>query len=84
MSGDKKARVVSPEEAVSHIQSGQRLVLQLCCGLPLTLTDALIADKDRLKDVEIVSGLQIAYPFLEEGLEESFTYRTWQCAPAIR
>jgi len=84
MSGDKKARVVSPEEAVSHIQSGQRLVLQLCCGLPLTLTVALIADKDRLKDVEIVSGLQIAYPFLEEGLEESFTYRTWQCAPAIR
>ena len=84
MRGGRKGRAVSPEEAISHIQSGQRLVLQLCCGLPLTLMDALIADKGRLKDVEIVSGLQIAYPFLEEGLEESFTFRTWQCAPAIR
>jgi len=34
--------------------------------------------------VEIVSGLQIEYPFLQEGLEESFSFRTWQCAPRIR
>ncbi|MBW1951008.1 MAG: acetyl-CoA hydrolase/transferase family protein [Deltaproteobacteria bacterium] len=33
---------------------------------------------------EIVSGLQVAYPFLAEGLEASFTFRTWQCAPPIR
>jgi acyl-CoA hydrolase len=46
--------------------------------------DALVADHDRLRDVEIVSGLQITYPFLEEGLEASFSYRTWQCAPPIR
>jgi acyl-CoA hydrolase len=46
--------------------------------------EALVADHGRLQDVEIVSGLQIAYPFLEEGLEDSFTFRTWQCAPPIR
>lgn len=80
----KLAKQVSAAEAVAEITSGQRVVLPLCCGLPQSLVDALVSDKGRLKGVEIVSGLQIAYPFLEEGLEESFTFRTWQCAPQIR
>ncbi len=84
MKGGKKHQNVSAREAVGHIRPGQRLVLPLCCGLPQDIIDALIADKDRLRGVEIVSGLQIAYPFLEEGLEQAFTYRTWQCAPPIR
>jgi 4-hydroxybutyrate CoA-transferase len=46
--------------------------------------EALVADHARLRKVEIVGGLQIAYPFLQDGLEESFSYRTWQCAPGIR
>jgi hypothetical protein len=48
------------------------------------MVEALIAQKNRLRHVEIVSGLQIEYPFLQEGLEESFSFRTWQCAPRIR
>ncbi|MEM2983381.1 MAG: 4-hydroxybutyrate CoA-transferase, partial [Candidatus Bathyarchaeia archaeon] len=77
-------KITDPQEAIRHIQSGQRIVLPLCCGLPMTLIEALIEDHKRLKGVEIVSGLQIVYPFLNEGLEESFTFRTWQCAPQIR
>ena len=73
-----------PEQAVQRIQSGMRLTIPLCCALPQTLIAALVEQKDRLKNVEIVSGLQIRYPFLEEGLEDSFSYRTWQCAPPIR
>ena len=84
MNTQREAKAVPAAEAIGHIQSGQRAVLPLCCALPQTLMEALVADKDRLKDVEIVSGLQINYPFLEEGLEESFTFRTWQCAPPIR
>ncbi|MDI6753788.1 MAG: 4-hydroxybutyrate CoA-transferase, partial [Thermodesulfobacteriota bacterium] len=80
----RQARWVSAEEAVSKVNSGERLVLPLCCGMPQTLMEALIAQKDRLRKVEIVSGLQIEYPFLQEGLEESFSFRTWQCAPRIR
>ena len=80
----RDAKRVSAQEAVSHIQSGQRLTLPLCCGLPQTLVAALVADYERLRDVEIVSGLQIIYPFLGDGMERSFTYRTWQCAPSIR
>jgi len=80
----RKGQWVSAEEAMMVVQSGNRLMLPLCCGLPQTLMEALIAQKDRLRQVEIVSGLQIKYPFLQEGLEESFSFRTWQCAPAIR
>ncbi len=75
---------VSAEEAIQAVQSGDRIVLPLCCGLPQTLVEALVADHERLKDVEIVSGLQIQYKFLEDGLEDSFSFRTWQCAPPIR
>ncbi|MFP4085277.1 MAG: acetyl-CoA hydrolase/transferase family protein [Desulfobacteraceae bacterium] len=80
----KRPRRVSAGEAISQIHSGQRLILPLCCGLPQTLMEALVGDHDRLEDVEIVSGLQIQYPFLEKGLEDTFTFRTWQCAPPIR
>jgi len=80
----RKSLRVSAGDAISHIESGQRLVLQLCCGLPQTLMQALIEDHKRLRDVEIVSGLQMKYPFLAEGLEKSFTFRTWQCAPPIK
>jgi 4-hydroxybutyrate CoA-transferase len=75
---------VSAEEALGAVNSGERLILPLCCGLPQTLVEGLIARKDRLRRVEIVSGLQIEYPFLQEGMEESFSFRTWQCAPRIR
>lgn len=75
---------VSADEALGAVNSGERLILPLCCGLPRTLVEALIARKDSLRSVEIVSGLQIEYPFLQEGLEESFSFRTWQCAPRIR
>jgi len=75
---------VAADEAVAKVNSRERLILPLCCGLPQTLMEALIAQKGRLRQVEIVSGLQIEYPFLQEGLEENFSFRTWQCAPRIR
>ncbi len=80
----REGRIVSAETAVGHIQSAQRVVLPLCCGVPQTLLDALISEHRRLRDVEIVSGLQITYPFLADGLESSFSFRTWQASPPIR
>jgi 4-hydroxybutyrate CoA-transferase len=81
---NRLAKWVSAEEAMAKVRSGDRLILPLCCGLPRTLVEALLAQKDRLRNVEIVSGLQVEYPFLQEGLEENFSFRTWQCAPRIR
>lgn len=75
---------VTAQKAIQAIRPGDRVILPICCGLPQTLIEALIADKDRLIGVELVGGLQIEYKFLDEALKDSFTYRTWQCAPSIR
>ncbi len=80
----EKGHWVQAGEAIRAVNSGDRIILPIGCGLPQTLVEALVADKDRLKGVEIIGGLQISYPYLAEGLEDSFTYRTWQCSPPIR
>ena len=67
----REAKRVSAEEAIRHIRPDQRVVLPLCCGLPQDLMDALVADHARLKGLELVSGLQIVYPFLDEDLTGS-------------
>jgi 4-hydroxybutyrate CoA-transferase len=82
-SRDYQSKRVSAEEAIQKIKSGDRVIIPICCGLPQTLMEALILRKD-LSNVEIVGGLQLDYPFLEERLEKSFSYRTWQCTPRIR
>ncbi len=84
MNKGNRTKGVTAEEAIGNIKSGQRIVIPLASGLPQTLMEALVADHGRLRDVEIVSGIQMIYPYLEDGLEESFTFRTWQCTPAIR
>jgi 4-hydroxybutyrate CoA-transferase len=75
---------VTPQEAIQAVKPGNRLIVPIGCGLPQTLIDGLIADKDRLKGVEVVGGLQIEYKFLSEDFKDSFTYRTWQCSPPIK
>jgi len=79
----KKLRVVNPEEAVMSIQSGDRVVIPLGCGEPHVILEAMVQQSDRLKGVEIVSGLLKNYIFLEQGLEDSFRFRTWHCSSSI-
>ena len=49
-------RICTAEEAVSHIKSGDRVVVAHACGEPVIITDAMVAcaDKYDYKDVEIV------------------------------
>lgn len=84
MNGPRQARYVSAAEAVGAIRPGRRVCLPLCCGQPQTLVEALTADAERLAGTEIVSGLQLNYPFLDDALDGAFVFRTWQCTPAIR
>jgi 4-hydroxybutyrate CoA-transferase len=49
-----ESKLVSAEEAVKHIKSGNRVVVQHAAGEPLTLVDAMVKNKDAYKDVEIV------------------------------
>ena len=46
--------LMSAEEAVKHIQSGNRAVVAHACGEPSYLLDAMVANASAYKDVEIV------------------------------
>src|SRR6266508_3797740 len=47
-------RIVSAEEAVSGIQSGQQLYIQCAAATPSVLLDALVARAEELRDVRVV------------------------------
>ncbi|MDP2660966.1 MAG: acetyl-CoA hydrolase/transferase C-terminal domain-containing protein [Dehalococcoidia bacterium] len=50
-------KLVSPAEAVKAVQSGHRVLLGSTCSEPQTLTEALLDDKDRLEQVELVTTI---------------------------
>lgn len=51
-----KDRIVTADEAVSHIRSGDRVVVGHACGEPVILTDAMVAqaEKNDWKGIEVV------------------------------
>ncbi len=67
-----KQRVVTAEEAVSHIQSGDRVVVGHACGSPELLLDTMVANKEAYRDVEIVHMVSMGKA--EYCLPENRTY----------
>ncbi len=51
---DYARKVVTADEALSVVKSGDRVVFAHACGEPLELVDALVARADELRHVEIV------------------------------
>ncbi len=54
-----RSKVVTAEEAVSHIDSGQRVFLTGNCSMPVKTLEALVARAPKLSDVELVHVLTI-------------------------
>jgi len=54
-----KSRIVTAEEAVKHIKSGDRVFLSGNCSVPQTLLAALVDYAPALQDVEIIQALTI-------------------------
>ena len=68
-----KKRLVSAEDAVRVVRSGDRVVIPLA-QQPDVLATALAARKDELKGVEILQGVTgSVYPWYQPGYEEAFT-----------
>jgi 4-hydroxybutyrate CoA-transferase len=53
-------KVVSPEEAVKAINSGDRIFLTGNCSVPSQILAALVERAPKLKDVEIIQALTVA------------------------
>jgi acetyl-CoA hydrolase len=60
MSKDRKAKLVSPEEAVSHVQSGDRVFMTGNCSVPQKLLTVLVERTKTISNVELVQLLAIS------------------------
>ena len=53
-------KLVSIEEAVKHVESGDHLWIGASCDIPLQMVEALCQRKDELKDVLLVDAMALA------------------------
>lgn len=80
-----RARLVTANEAVKHIKSGDRVVIGHACGEPATLLRALVANADKYRDVEIVHMVPMAdSSYCRPGMEEHFRHNSLFAGAATR
>lgn len=71
-------KVVSAEEAVKAIKSGDKVVVHSNCAFPLALINAMVDRKDELENVEIFHALSVGeLPYLRPGMEKHFTHTSY-------
>lgn len=78
-SAEYKQKLVSADEAVKIIQSGDWVDYGWCTGTPYALDQALARRTDELKDVKLRGGilLQPLAVFEREDAGEHFTWNSW-------
>lgn len=68
-------RLVTPEQAVMHIKSGDRVVIGHACGEPPSLIEALVSRAPDLNSVEIVHMVAMGpAKYAQPGMEKSFRH----------
>ncbi len=68
-----KSKLVKSEEAVTYIKSGDRVVVGHAAGEPTELIDAMVANKENYRNVEIVNLVVLGTaPYAKPGMEEYF------------
>ncbi|SMC81747.1 4-hydroxybutyrate CoA-transferase [Papillibacter cinnamivorans DSM 12816] len=80
-----KKKKISADEAVSLIKNGDRVSIGENVDVAPTLVEAMLRNKDRYRDVEIVHMLPIGpQEYLEPGMETHFKHHTMFCGAANR
>lgn len=70
-----KDKIVSAEQALKCVKSGDRVVLGHACGEPPTLVKALVARAPELENVEIVHMVAMGpAEYAQPGMEKSFRH----------
>ncbi len=73
-----RSKLVSAEEAVKAIKSGDKIVVQPGCAAPLELIRAMVKRKDELFDVEIYHILVVGdLPYTHPGMEKHFKHKAF-------
>lgn len=68
-------KIVSAEEAVGHVKSGDKIVFTHACGEAQCLTQELVHQAERLEDVEIMHMVAMSTaPYCQPGMEKHFRH----------
>lgn len=71
-------KTVSADEAVKVIKSGDNVVIQPGCAVPLELVKAMVRRKDELFDVKVYHILIVGeLPYAEPGMEKHFKHKAF-------
>jgi 4-hydroxybutyrate CoA-transferase len=72
------SKLVSADEAVQNIKSGDSIIVQPGCAAPISILNAMVARKDELKDVKMYHILIVGdVPYLKPGMEKHFKHRAF-------
>src|SRR5579864_9688710 len=77
------SRLVAPDEAVSHIKSGDRIVVSIAQATPLTLCTALSGRLMEIENVVLCHGAA-AFNWDLPGLGERYRLESNYCTPYDR
>jgi 4-hydroxybutyrate CoA-transferase len=77
---------LSPDEAIRRfVQPGDRVLLGTGAGEARTLQAALLRDRERLRGLRLLGGLQLSdYAFMGPVRDGWWSYETWHPMPPIR
>ncbi len=79
------SKVVSVEEAVKVIKSGDKVVVHSNCAIPGKLINAMVERKNELRDVEIMHVLAVGeLPYLRKEMEGSFRHTSFFMGASAR
>ncbi|MGB5849458.1 MAG: acetyl-CoA hydrolase/transferase C-terminal domain-containing protein [Ignavibacteriaceae bacterium] len=71
-------KVVTADEAVGHIKSGDNIVIQPGCAAPMELIKAMVNRKDELENVSLYHILIVGdLPYTKLGMEKHFQHKAF-------
>ena len=71
-------KLVSADEAVKVIKSGDKVVIQPGCAAPFSLINAMVDRKEELYDVDVYHILIVGdLPYVQPGMEKHFKHKAF-------
>ena len=72
------SKIVTAEQAVSLVKSGDKVLMHSNCAIPMKLVKALVDRRETLENVEILHVLAVGdLPYLKPGMEKHFRHRSF-------
>ncbi len=79
------SKLVSAEDAVRVIKSGDKVLVHSNCAIPGKLVQAMVERKEELSDVEILHVLAVGdLPYLAPGMERHFKHSSFFMGANVR